>query len=130
MTDEEVNSLADAWLEYWETRNNRACDDEHYSALSDRLWEKLSPAYECDPEDLWQFVQTIYKRPMSDRLFAVLAAGPLEDLIAYHGPAFIDRIETEARQNPRFKELLGGVWRSSATDQVWARVEKFRGPTW
>jgi hypothetical protein len=30
----------------------------------------------------------------------MLAAGELKDLIAHHGPAFIDRIETEAPQNP------------------------------
>jgi broad specificity phosphatase PhoE len=128
--EEEANSLADEWLDYWETRPSRKPDDQRYSEISDRLHELLDPIYECDPEVLWLFVQTIYKRPMSDRVFAVLAAGPVEDLIAYHGPEFIDRIETEARQNPRFRELLGGAWRNDATDEVWARVEKFRGPTW
>jgi hypothetical protein len=67
---------------------------------------------------------------MSDRAFAVLAAGPLEDLLAYHGSEFIDRVETEARRNPRFRDLLGGVWRNTITDDIWARVEKIRGPGW
>jgi hypothetical protein len=54
-------------------------------------------------------------------VLGALAAGELEDLIEYHGPAFIERIEQEAARDPRFRCLLCGVWRSS-TPQVWARV--------
>lgn len=130
VTTEEASLLADAWLEFWKTRNELKSDDQYYSDLSDLLDDALSPACECGPEGLWLFVQTIYPRPMTDRLFAILAAGPLEDLIVHHGPEFIDRIEIEARQNPRFRDLLGGVWGSSAPGDVWPRIQRIQGPTW
>ncbi len=55
----------------------------------------------------------------------MLAAGPLEDLIEYHGPDFIGRIEDEARRSAIFRELLGEVWESS-TPEVWGRIEKLQ----
>jgi hypothetical protein len=42
-------------------------------------------------------------------IFQALAACPLEDLLAAHGAAMIERVEVEARRNPEFNLLLGGV---------------------
>jgi len=55
-----------------------------------------------------------------------LSAGPLEDLLAMHGPAIIDRVEAEAARDPTFAKLLGGVWQNRMTDEVWARVQAAR----
>lgn len=41
---------------------------------------------------------------------AVVAAGPLEDLIHAHGPEVVDEIETTARRSPAFAEALAHVW--------------------
>lgn len=76
-------------------------------------------------EDCWRAILEILKRAPPGEVLAVLAAGPLEDLINYHGPEFIDRIEVQARSDRAFRELLGGVWMSS-TAEVWARLEKAR----
>lgn len=59
----------------------------------------------------------------ADRRFAVLAAGPLEDLMSHHGNAFIDRVETEAKRSAEFALLLGGVWRSDINSSVWERMQ-------
>ena len=64
-----------------------------------------------------------------NRVIAVLAAGPLEDLIANHGAEIIDEVERLARQNPMFKHLLGGVW-ESGKPEVWERVTACRGEIW
>lgn len=68
----------------------------------------------------------ILDREPTDAVIAVLAAGRLEDLIDEHGPAFIDRIELQARRHPRFRHLLGGGWQSG-TEDVWNRVLRSRG---
>jgi hypothetical protein len=81
------------------------------------------------PDAAWQAIVALSRQALTDRQIAVLAAGPLEDLLAYHGPAFIDRVEKEARVYAAFRDLLGGVWRSSIADAVWRRVEAIRGPT-
>jgi hypothetical protein len=82
-----------------------------------------------NPEAAWPLILELLKQPLVENAFGGLAAGPLEDLIEYHGPEFIGRIETEARINPKFRRLLGGVWQSSTPD-VWARIEAARGSKW
>jgi len=64
-----------------------------------------------------------------NKVTAVLAAGPLEDLIADHGPNVIDEIEKLAKKNSKFKHLLSGVW-ENGKPEVWERVEACRGKTW
>jgi hypothetical protein len=53
-----------------------------------------------------------------------LAAGPLEDLLCTHGVEYIDLIEVQARSCPRFAKLLGGVWQSQMTEDIWNRVQQ------
>lgn len=58
---------------------------------------------------------------------ALIAAGPLEELIARHGAALIDEIEALAKTAPRFAYALTGVWpREQAKGFLWARVEAVR----
>jgi hypothetical protein len=78
---------------------------------------------ETNGDDIWRAILNILARSPPDEVLAVLAAGPLEDLIHYRGDAFIDRIERHARQDPAFRKLLGGVWQSGS-EEVWARVER------
>jgi len=57
----------------------------------------------------------------------MLAAGPLDDLIADHGDAAIERIEREARHSARFRFALTGVWpQDNGKTPIWARVEAAR----
>jgi hypothetical protein len=53
----------------------------------------------------------------------VLAAGPVEDLLSFHGSRFIEKFEDEARHDRRMAWLLGGVWQFHITDEIWRRVE-------
>ena len=58
---------------------------------------------------------------------ALVAAGPLEDVLVANGPAVIDRIETEAARSARLRLALTGVWpEGSAGTPVWRRVEAAR----
>jgi hypothetical protein len=82
------------------------------------------------PEIAWAAIVALSRQHLDPEQVAVLAAGPLEDLLAYHGPSFIDRVEKEARVYAAFRHLLGGVWPSSIKPEVWRRVEKIRGTAW
>ena len=82
------------------------------------------------PEVAWTAIVELSRQPLTDRQIALLAAGPLEDLLKYHGPDYIDRIEKEARTYQAFRHLLGGVWRNTIAEPVWRRVEAIRGPAW
>jgi hypothetical protein len=76
------------------------------------------------PEEGWLFVLEALELDNSTSIQEVLSAGPLEDLLAEHGELLIERVEIEARRNPAFASLLGGVWQNSMTDEIWRRVQK------
>jgi hypothetical protein len=79
-----------------------------------------------DPEELWRFILSVLHQRPSQHVLGMLGAGPLEDLVDYFGPAFIDRIEAEALRSPEFRDVLSSVWQSS-TPEVWFRVERAVG---
>jgi hypothetical protein len=81
------------------------------------------------PEVAWSAILQILKRELTGEQISLLAAGPLESLLATHGPLFIDRIEREADHNPRFNHLLGGVWNPGAPE-IWKRVQTARKKIW
>lgn len=80
-----------------------------------------------DAEAVWQAVLRIMQRELSEEQISLLAAGPVEDLLALHGAQFIDRIEAEARRSPAFAHVLGGVWQRDIPPEIWQRVEAARG---
>jgi len=58
---------------------------------------------------------------------ALVAAGPLEDLILAQGAALIDEIERLAARSPRFAYALTGVWPPEAAGGLlWARIDAAR----
>ncbi len=77
-----------------------------------------------DPERCWSVILKIFEQDQSDHLLANLAAGPLEDLLVTHGERFIERVETMARQQLRFRFTIQLVWRNAISAPVWARLRK------
>ena len=53
---------------------------------------------------------------------SLLAAGPVEDLLSFHGQDFIDRFEREAHLDRRVAWVLGGAWQFQMNDEIWDRV--------
>lgn len=62
-----------------------------------------------DPEEAWRLILALVERA-PDAALGFVAAGPIEDLIFGRGAEFADRIEAEARQNPRFRVALDMTW--------------------
>lgn len=127
MTDRSPSEIAEEWLHVWSGTNPPAIGPGVGDSILD--WE-LPRDF---PELAWSCILVILEHmgpPADDRRFAVLAAGPLEDLMDLHGEAFIDRAEAEARRNPRFAMLLGGVWRSEISEPVWARMSSVAMRGW
>ena len=80
---------------------------------------------------MWQAVLRTMQRELTEDQAALLAAGPLEDLLARYGARFIERVEAEAKQSPAFAHRLGGVWRQGMPSEIWHRVETARaGQVW
>jgi len=122
MTSEELDRWASAYISF-------QLDGLRPSAAHPLWWAVELFMSEPGAERCWAAILTILAKEPPDPVIEMLAAGPLEDLIEYAGARYIDRIETEARRNPAFRSLLGGVWKSSSPE-IWGRVEAARGEAW
>ena len=90
------------------------------------MWDACHDA----PEVAWEAIRHIATIELTDDQKALLAAGPIETLLAWHGEMFIERVEKEAAANPRFRYLLGGVWQNRMSMEVWNRVQQARSEVW
>lgn len=130
--DADPEQIASDWIAYALLDPSGAPDDVH-----ERGWALYDAAFD-QPLLAWAAIKAIVGRYPEDELFAdydteakrVLgnaAAGPLEDLLAEHGAAFIESVEVEARHDRRMSWTLGCVWQNSMSEDVWARVQRSAG---
>jgi hypothetical protein len=100
-------------------RNPRTAEGLVLAYLAgDSVWNEARR----EPEVAWQAIVQLSRRKLTDRQAGLLAAGPLEDLLSYHGPTFIERVVTEARVYPAFRQILGGVDPNAVDDSVLRRM--------
>ena len=126
LTQEKIKQWATAYIEAQQRSSTIEADNPLWWAI-----ERFMNVYEQqEAEDAWAAILEILARKPSTQVIGMLAAGPLEDLIAEWGTLFIERIELEARQNPEFRHILGGVWQNGSTAEIWERIEKSRGKPW
>ena len=87
-----------------------------------RAWDAIDRLVREDPTQAWAVVTELVAQCPSDEALFYVAAGPLEDLLAKHGPEVIDRIEEAARRDPKVRLCLSGVWGNSIDPAVWERL--------
>jgi len=115
---DELLCRADAWIAYWLAP--KGSQEREATAWATDLYDL---EYH-DPETLWQLILTIHSKDQSPRIQEVLSAGPIENLLANYGDAFIERVEVRARKDPKFAKLLGGVWQGGMTNAMWQRLQR------
>lgn len=90
-------------------------------------YEEVADLVQKKPVEAFDMVLEILASTDDESVLFNLAAGPLEELIQFHGPLVIDSIEREAAKNPKFITLMQGVW-VAGTPEVWARIVAFMPP--
>ena len=91
------------------------------------VWEKMFRLVDHTPQTAFEVIVQISKLNPPDEVLAYVGAAPLEDILALHGEAMIEKIEEEAKQNPILRICLAGVWKSTMSDEIWDRVTKALG---
>jgi hypothetical protein len=109
-----IEELARVWIE--QTDKPFKDHDHNWRAFQDFERDLV----ESDPHAALDLVIAVLKIETNPFLLSVLAAGLLENVIDM---PVIDRIEREAKADPRFLELLGGVWYARKPDAVKARLD-------
>jgi len=117
--DETEEDLARTWLALNQAERNTP---EH-SAL---FWahQRMSHLTEYLPHKAWRIILLIWSMDQSPKTMQNLSAGDIEDLLAQNGNEIILLVEAEARRDPSFAKLLGGVWKNKMTDEVWERLQR------
>ena len=90
------------------------------------VYDEVCVLVEERPVEAWEFILAVLASDDSTPILETLSAGPLEDLLVQHGTRVIERVEAQARRDPRFAGLLGGVWRNTMPEEVWQRVLQVR----
>jgi hypothetical protein len=92
--------LISEWLRYAE------------SGKEDGSWayEVLADLIDEDPALAWAIVLELVHRASPGGVFDLVAAGPLEDLVAWHGREVIDLIEPRVGDDEPLRRALSGIW--------------------
>lgn len=108
--------------------NESACSDGEIAVgwitCQESWWayEAVSKACAEDPERAWALIRKILQATESCIVIECLGAGPLEDLLAKHGPSVIQRAESLAQSDAKFRACLSHTWQNAMSQDVWARV--------
>ena len=75
-------------------------------------------------DELWQFVLLALELTSFDdtQVLAVIAAGPLEDIVRYSAPDFEERIVARIKADPKFRRAMTGVWCREERKDFWDRI--------
>jgi hypothetical protein len=113
-----MHDLAQRWTSFFSLPDNEKETSPLFSA-----YEEMVDLVDRNPETAWDVILKIRTLSHTDLLLAILAGGPLEDLLAQHGEQFIDRCEALAKEDNDFLYLLTGVWGSNRMQKdLWARL--------
>ena len=91
------------WIRYHAER--RPATDPLFAA-----WNQVTDIVLRDPDEGWSLVLALVEAAPDDWVLCNVAAGPLEDLLKKFSAVLIDRVEIEARRDPKFRRSLTGVW--------------------
>jgi hypothetical protein len=116
--DEKDEDLARAYVAAKQTEFK----SKQWSAL---FWthERTNYLTKYLPHKAWRVILLILSIDQSTKTVQSLSAGEIENLLARNGIEMIALVETEARRDPTFAKLLGGVWKNRMTDEVWSRLQ-------
>jgi len=113
--------VAAFWLQSWDEevteREKQLC-----GWVNDLMWT----AWEHDADHAWAIVEAIHAADTEQKHIGVFAAGPLEDLLRQQGEIVIARVEEQAKCDPAFAKVLGGVWGGCLSEAIWTRVKAVR----
>jgi hypothetical protein len=119
LTDTDIFLIAIDWIRY--TVAGMTSQERFDTAWASSI--QIDMVLEERFEDLWRLILAIHSLDQSTEVMQLLSAGPIEDLLAKRGQDFIDRVETRAKSEPSFARVLGGVWKSTMSDEIWSRLQ-------
>lgn len=126
MSELDISQLAAAWIQRYEIVQ-RLGDRTPEAEETYRAYLSLDRLTSASPEDAWQVMLRIIEMTDNEFVLENLAAGPLETLLGLYGKTFIERVESRAAVDPKYRWVVGGVWQGRMDDELWGRVQAVLG---
>ncbi|HET6978999.1 MAG TPA: hypothetical protein VFI24_21885 [Pyrinomonadaceae bacterium] len=127
MEIQDLNKLVEAWIAgVLLGRDERGQPTKEYETNWWALETVMNWKHDHQPELLWNFILAVHERDVNGTVSGHLAAGPVEDLLSEFGENYIERVETLAASDVRFKRMLCGVWQDTMSDELWNRIQLAR----
>jgi hypothetical protein len=104
------------WVAYQQLHNTDA--DEFWA------WEAVSDACNDSHDEHWSLILDLLNASPDDAVVAMVGVGPIEDWIGGGWEEGVQRIEAEARRNPRLRQALDGIWIDGIPEEFFARIER------
>lgn len=114
--------LASSWI----FAQKRGVDNTGYAEHSWAVDEVINFAAD-EPDNLWEIILEILEIDDSEEIIKAVGAGPLEDLMVYHGERFIDVIEKQAAKSIAFKTAMQNVWLDSDDSKMHTKFYEIAG---
>jgi len=124
--EHDLEFLAIKWIEYYVASHEYGSNSSEAEKLLNFAMDVIEISLNR-PDDTWHFILEVSKKTDIEFILFNLAAGPLETMLASYGEDVIDRVELEAKANPRIRYLLRSVWRQSISDKLWIRIQSAAG---
>ena len=126
MDDNGIERLAQIYVKIAEAKTqedrNRISDKD----LDEDLYKLDKIRFES-PKELWKIILRVHELTDDPEALSFLAADILEDLLAQFPYQSIEWVEEQAKNDPRFRKLIYGVWQNYMPDDVWERLQKLKG---
>jgi hypothetical protein len=119
LSDAALHDLIRGYVEY--ATNDRV----------DLFWtsDHLRHLVDHAPEAAYLVIRELVRLAPTPYVLGIIAAGELEDPLSHWGELLIDRLEIDAREDPKLMAACAGVWKLWMSEEVWDRLQRLVGGT-
>lgn len=114
---------------YWEHYSSTQSSDRVLRLDAERTlwaWEAVEEEVRSPTARVLKLLLALGHEAKDDDALAYLGAGPVEDLISWHGARYLDEIDQCARSDPAFRKALSNVWiATQVPEAVHERLAKY-----
>ena len=119
MDSEEARRIEQSWIRlHFAKQGSPEYEVEFWS------FEAINELTHKKPSEAMAVILEIAAIDSSDAILGNLGAGPIEDLLLYHEPFIMDRVEAEVRKNPPLRRALKAVWLDPDESPICERLNK------
>lgn len=113
-----LHDLATAWINFCYASEESAEKENGFWAF-----DEVVSLTELHPQGALSLISLVIELDHSEKIVANLGAGPLEDLLVYHGDSCINKVVQKINEDENWKRVAQNVWQNAMSDRVWQQLQ-------